>query len=72
MRNIDIVEHIIEELGGGDDLIEYVTDRLGHDFRYAIDHSKITKELGWKPKTNFKEGIKKTIEFYRKEKYETN
>ncbi len=66
IKNIDIVEYIIEELGGNRlDLIEYVEDRLGHDFRYAINHSKITKELGWKPKTNFKDGIKKTIEFYK-------
>ena len=49
------------------DLIEYVKDRLGHDFRYAIDHSKITKDLGWKPKINFRDGIKKTIDFYNGE-----
>lgn len=46
------------------DLITYVQDRLGHDMRYAIDPSKITKELGWKPETNFEEGIKKTIVWY--------
>ena len=73
IRNIDIVEYIIEELGGNRwDLIEYVKDRLGHDFRYAINHSKITKELGWKPKTNFRDGIKKTIEFYRRKIDESN
>ena len=66
MKNIEIVEHIIQELGGNRrDLITYVKDRLGHDWRYAINHSKITKELGWKPKTSFLEGIKKTIQHYK-------
>ena len=45
-------------------LIEYVTDRPGHDQRYAIDNQKITNNLGWKPETNFSEGIKKTIDWY--------
>ena len=66
-RNIDIVETIQLEMGVKKSLISFVKDRLGHDFRYAIDHSKITKELGWKPKTKFKDGIKKTIEFYKGE-----
>ena len=66
LKNIEIVEHIIQELGGNRrDLITYVKDRLGHDWRYAINHSKITKELGWKPKTSFLEGIKKTIQHYK-------
>ena len=69
MKNIEIVEHIIDELGGNRwDLIEHVKDRLGHDWRYAINHSKITDELGWTPKVSFREGIKKTIKFY-KEKF---
>lgn len=45
-------------------LIEFVTDRLGHDFRYAIDASKIKKELGWKATTSFDSGMNKTIDFY--------
>lgn len=45
-------------------LIEYVEDRKGHDFRYAIDSSKIQQELGWKPRHNFEEGMKKTVDFY--------
>jgi dTDP-glucose 4,6-dehydratase len=45
-------------------LISYVTDRAGHDFRYAIDCSKIMRELGWKPKENFESGLRKTIEWY--------
>lgn len=62
--NIFIVKTIIKELGASEDLIAYVTDRKGHDLRYAIDSSKIQKELGWKPQTNFEEGIKKTIKWY--------
>ncbi len=45
-------------------LIQLVDDRAGHDFRYSIDHTKITKELGWKPKTTFKDGINKTVRWY--------
>lgn len=47
-----------------DSLITFVKDRLGHDQRYAIDPSKITRELGWEPETSFEEGIVKTIEWY--------
>ncbi|MBP5460540.1 MAG: dTDP-glucose 4,6-dehydratase [Lachnospiraceae bacterium] len=64
MRNIDIVKLIIRELGKSEDLITYVTDRKGHDLRYAIDPTKIHEELGWLPETCFEEGIKKTIKWY--------
>ena len=47
------------------DLITFVEDRLGHDFRYAIDASKINRVLNWKPQYSFNEGIQKTIEFYK-------
>ena len=50
--------------GFSKNLIEFVVDRAGHDFRYAINHSKITDELGWKPKTEFNYGIRKTVEWY--------
>ena len=63
-KNIDIVKIIIEKLGKSEDLITYVTDRKGHDLRYAIDPAKITKELGWEPETKFEEGIDKTIKWY--------
>ena len=63
-KNIDIVKIIIEKLGKSEDLITYVTDRKGHDLRYAIDPAKITKELGWEPETKFEDGIDKTIKWY--------
>ncbi|MBR3634907.1 MAG: GDP-mannose 4,6-dehydratase, partial [Lachnospiraceae bacterium] len=64
MANIDIVKLIIKELGKSEDLITYVTDRKGHDLRYAIDPMKIHEELGWLPETKFADGIKKTIQWY--------
>ena len=64
MRNIDIVKLICKELGKPESLITYVTDRKGHDLRYAIDPTKIHSELGWLPETMFKDGIKKTIKWY--------
>ena len=64
MANIDIVKLILKELGKPESLITYVTDRKGHDMRYAIDPAKIHRELGWLPETMFAEGIKKTIEWY--------
>ncbi|MFK4785578.1 dTDP-glucose 4,6-dehydratase [Fusobacterium sp. MFO224] len=62
--NLEVVKTIIKELGKSDDLIKYVTDRPGHDMRYAIDPTKIKNELGWEPLTLFDEGIKKTIKWY--------
>ena len=64
MANIDIVKLILKELDKPESLITYVTDRKGHDMRYAIDPAKIHRELGWLPETMFAEGIKKTIEWY--------
>ncbi len=64
MHNIDIVKIILKELGKPESLIEHVTDRKGHDQRYAIDPTKIHNELGWLPETKFKDGIKKTIQWY--------
>ncbi|RJG24765.1 dTDP-glucose 4,6-dehydratase [Paenibacillus thiaminolyticus] len=62
--NIHIVRTILEQLGKPDSLIKYVEDRLGHDRRYGIDATKITTELGWKPKHTFETGIKETIDWY--------
>ena len=64
MKNIDIVKIICEALGKPESLITHVTDRKGHDMRYAIDPTFIHKELGWLPETMFKDGIKKTIQWY--------
>ena len=70
MKNIDIVKLICEELDAlgetqnAESLITYVTDRKGHDLRYAIDPAKIHAELGWLPETKFEDGIKKTIRWY--------
>lgn len=63
--NIDIVKIILKELGRPESLITFVTDRKGHDLRYAIDPTKATRELGWRPTTMFKDGIKLTIQWYK-------
>ncbi len=64
MKNIDIVRLICDYLGKPYSLITHVTDRKGHDMRYAIDPTKIHSELGWLPETKFADGIKKTIDWY--------
>jgi dTDP-glucose 4,6-dehydratase len=74
IRNIEIVNQLIEVCdcqlnrtkGSSEKLIEFVTDRLGHDYRYAIDASKLENELGWTHKINFKEGLDKTVRSYLK------
>jgi len=63
--NIEIVRIILKELGKPESLINYVTDRKGHDLRYAIDPSKAKRELGWTPTTMFADGIKQTIAWYK-------
>jgi dTDP-glucose 4,6-dehydratase len=65
MRNIDVVKLILGHLDKPESLIDYVTDRLGHDRRYAIDASKAIQELGWKPKHLPEQGIRDTIDWYR-------
>lgn len=68
MKNIDIVRLICRELGKPESLINFVTDRKGHDLRYAIDPTKIYLRLGWRPETRFSDGIKKTINWYLENK----
>ena len=71
-KNIDIIKVLIRTVdrligrpeGADDDLITFVTDRAGHDLRYAIDASKLQKELGWEPSLQFEEGIEKTVRWY--------
>ena len=75
-RNIDIVRLLIKTVdrlngkpeGTSDHLIRHVTDRKGHDLRYAIDSSKLSRELGWKPSLQFEEGIEKTVAWYLEER----
>ena len=62
--NIDVVKTILAQLGKPESLIEHVTDRKGHDRRYAIDPTKIHEELGWEPETKFEDGIRKTVQWY--------
>jgi dTDP-glucose 4,6-dehydratase len=64
IKNVDLTKMILKELGKGEEMIERVPDRLGHDFRYSIDCKKIKRELGWKPKTVFKNGLKQTVQWY--------
>lgn len=64
MRNIDIVKIILKALDKPESLITHVTDRKGHDMRYAIDPAFIHAELGWLPKTKFEDGIQMTIQWY--------
>ena len=64
LRNIDVVKRILAHLGKPESLIEYVTDRLGHDRRYAIDSTKAHRELQWKPSHRHEEGIIETIDWY--------
>jgi len=74
MKNLDLVHYLIEQLdqkldrpkGSSLKLIEFVVDRLGHDYRYAIDTSKISKELKWKASTSFKKGMLRTMDFFIK------
>ena len=65
-NNLEVMQSILKELGKPNDWFEHVKDRAGHDMRYAIDSSKIRRELGWQPKyTDFNKGLKDTIDWYR-------
>ena len=62
--NLEVVKTVLDKLGKSEELISYVSDRPGHDRRYAIDPAKIHKELGWLPETTFETGIQKTVDWY--------
>jgi dTDP-glucose 4,6-dehydratase len=64
-QNIEVVTSILDALGKPHDLIKFVTDRLGHDRRYAIDATKVETELGWKPQVTWQKGLQMTIDWYR-------
>lgn len=63
--NLHVVRAILQHLGKPESLMQYVKDRPGHDRRYALDSSRIQRELGWKPLVSFEEGIRRTIDWYR-------
>ena len=64
VNNLDVLKKILKLMNLGEDRIELVKDRPGHDVKYALDNSKIKKELGWKPSLRFEEGLEKTVDWY--------
>lgn len=64
IRNIELARAVLKIMDKKDEMITYVKDRPGHDYRYALDSSKVEKELGWRPETNIMEGLRKTIHWY--------
>lgn len=64
-RNLDVVQQIVRAVGADESLIEFVTDRPGHDRRYAIDFTRAHEELGWEPRRTFEEGLASTVDWYR-------
>ena len=65
MTNLHLTHTLLRIIGKPASLLNYVTDRLGHDRRYAIDCSKMEKELGWQPTIAFDEGLRQTVEWYQ-------
>jgi len=63
-KNIEVVKLVLRQLGKPESLISFVNDRLGHDRRYAIDSSKVQRELGWKPSVSFEVGLSRTVQWY--------
>lgn len=68
LRNIDVVKSILKIMGKGDEMIDFIADRPGHDFRYAVDTEKIYSEAGWKSSVTFENGLEKTIAWYMENK----
>ena len=71
VNNITIIKKILNIMGKSEELMHFIKDRPGHDFRYSLDSEKIHKKLHWKPSHDFEEGLKLTIEWYleNKERY---
>jgi dTDP-glucose 4,6-dehydratase len=63
-ENLEVTRMLINMLGKGPELINFVEDRMGHDFRYAIDSSKIRRELGWEPKVELEKGLNETVKWF--------
>jgi dTDP-glucose 4,6-dehydratase len=64
-RNVEVARLVVKQMGLGEDAVEYVADRPGHDFRYALDNAKIERELGWRPEIRFEDGLSRTVDWYR-------
>ncbi len=69
ISNLDVVKLMLTLMGKGEDMIEFVKDRPGHDRRYTVDWTKIQKELGWEPKFTFEEGLKNTIQWFEENEW---
>ena len=69
ISNLDVVKLMLKLMGKGEDMIDFVKDRPGHDRRYTVDWTKIQKELGWEPKFTFEEGLKNTIEWFQENEW---
>jgi dTDP-glucose 4,6-dehydratase len=64
-ENIEVVKRVIELVGADESLIEYVSDRPGHDRRYSLSAAKLQEELGWEAQVHFGEGLERTVRWYR-------
>jgi dTDP-glucose 4,6-dehydratase len=65
LPNIEVVKRILAATGKGEDLIQYVQDRPGHDRRYSLTNEKLTRTTGWEPRMNFDDGLAATVQWYR-------
>ncbi len=68
LANIELTKKILNIMGMDEEMIEYIADRPGHDFRYAMDYTKAKNKLDWQPKVDFNRGLAKTVEWYKKNK----
>jgi dTDP-glucose 4,6-dehydratase len=66
IRNIDLVRMILDRMNMKENMIEYVKDRLGHDYRYSTDITKVRHEFKWSPRFSIEDGLDKTIEWYER------
>ena len=64
LSNLDVASGILQEMGKSLSLLEFVEDRKGHDLRYSLDSTKLQRQYGWEPQVDFKEGIRRTIDWY--------
>jgi dTDP-glucose 4,6-dehydratase len=64
-KNLEVAKEVLTGLGKGEEHLQFVADRPGHDFRYALKNDKIRREVGWRPEVDFSEGLSRTIAWYR-------